>query len=142
MFRSPDSFPRAGRLGRRESVAPYRRGRVRYPEIDVDRFEELGVLEGAHDPLHLAVTRLDDPWIQLALDREREGGRRDQTDENQEEFHLAPLRPKPRAPPPRSPPAPGHARARAHTRTNTAPRNRYRSPVPATIVLHLGLFER
>lgn len=112
---SPDSFPRARCLGRRKSVAPDRRGGVRYPKVDVDRLEELGVLEGAYDPLHLAVPCLNDPWIELALDREREGGRRNQTDENQKEFHLAPLRPYPRASPPRLPCATTRARAHSHT---------------------------
>lgn len=87
----PDSLPRTRRPRRGETVAADRWCGVRYTEVHVDRFEELGVLEGPRDALHIAVARLHDPWIELALDGEREGGRRDQANEYQEEFHLATL---------------------------------------------------
>lgn len=87
----PDSFPRTRRSRRGKAVAADRWRGVGYTEVHVDRLEEFGVLEGPRGALHLAVARLDDPWIELALNREREGGRRDQANEDQEKFHLATL---------------------------------------------------
>lgn len=101
----PDSFPRTRRSRRGEAVAADRWCGVRYTEVHVDRLEELGVLEGPRDALHIAVACLHDPWIRLTLDGEREGGRRDQANEYQEEFHLATLP----SPPPCYPPT-DHAR--------------------------------
>lgn len=88
----PDSLPGTRRSRRGKTVTADRRCGVRYPEVDVDGLEGLGVLEGPRDPLHLAVARLDDPRVELALDGEREGGRQgDQANEDREEFHLATL---------------------------------------------------
>lgn len=93
----PDSFPRARRPRRGKTITADRRGGVRYPEVDVDGLEGL-VLEGPRDPLHLAVARLDDPRVELALEGEREGGRQgDQANEDREEFHLATLLLSPRS---------------------------------------------
>lgn len=91
----PDSVPRTRRSRWGKTVAADRRCGVGYSKVHVDRFQELGVLEGPRDTLHFAVTRLDDPWVELAFDGEREGGRCDQANEDQEEFHLATL-PSPR----------------------------------------------
>lgn len=90
----PDAFPGTRRSRWGEAVAADRRCGVGYAKVHVDRLEELGILEGPRDTLHRAVTRLDDPWIELALDGEREGWRRDQANEDQEEFHLATLSPR------------------------------------------------
>lgn len=74
----PDSFPRTRRSRRREAVAADRRCCIWYPEIHIDRLEELvRVLKRPRDALHFAIARLDDPRIELALDRERESGRCD-----------------------------------------------------------------
>lgn len=90
----PDSFPRARRSRWGKAVAADRRCGVGYSKVHVDRLQELGILEGPRDTLHRAVSRLDDPWVELALDGEREGWRRDQANEDQEEFHLATLSPR------------------------------------------------
>lgn len=94
----PDSLPRTRRSGRGKPITADRRCGVRYPKVDVDGLEGLGVLEGPRDALHLAVARLDDPRVELALDGEREGGRQgDQANEDREEFHLATLLLSPRS---------------------------------------------
>jgi len=87
----PDSFPRTRCSRWGKAVSTDWRCGVGYSEVYVNRLEEFGILEGPRDALHLAVARLDDPWVELTLDGEREGGWRDQANEDQEEFHLATL---------------------------------------------------